>query len=266
MSDELEDLREENAQYHQQMQQLNEEMDRMLLKRDKKKKGQPSTASRDEKPFELRQLLAKNEQLRKERLKWWAEVTHSDTAIRISDTKNQIGVVEQQINQIKEEIRGLENIRKHQQGVVDVAKHAEDELRYLHAEHRQELAEFREVWRALSEENKNSEKILSSWQARYHAAQEKLKLNLTPEEVEELRKTVDDQGTRIEQMKQQVEELSAQTEGRRKQGLKSVDSYEREKQKLTKQLDAAKQLLIERERELKLSYARGSRMNGTASA
>lgn len=266
MSD-LETLREENAEYHQQMTQLNEEMDRMLLKRDKKggKKGTPTAeGAHDGKPYELRQAIAKNEQLRKERLKWWAEITHSDTAIRIADTKNELGMVEQKILTVKEEIRGLENIRKNQQQVVDVAKHANDEVKYLQAEHRQEVNDFRENWRALNEENKHAEKILTSWQNKYHNAQEKVKLGLDSTDVDELRSTVDEQGTEIEELQSKLEELQGQHNSARKQNNKGADAHTREKNSLQKELEAAKATLIERERELKLSYARGNRVDTTA--
>jgi len=261
MSDELERLREENAEYHTQMQQLNEEMDRMLLKRDKKGKKE----EKPEKPYELRQAIAKNEQLRKERLKWWAEITHSDTAIRIADTKNELGDVERKIHEVKEDIRGLENIRKNQQQVVDVANHANDEVRYLQAEHRQEVAEFREQWRALNEENKHSEKILTQWQNKYHNAQEKVKLGLDSTDVDELRSTVDAQGTEIEELQAKLEELQEQHGSARKDAHKGIDSHTRQKRALEAELEACKTTLKERERELKLSYARG-KLSGSVSS
>lgn len=252
-TDELEDLRAENAAYHKQLQELNEQMDRMLLKRDKPQKGKQS---RDERPVELRQLAAKNEQLRKERLKWWAEVTHSDTAVRIADTRNEVALMEKKILEIKEDIRGLENIKKAQQQVVDIAKHATDEVKYLQQEHRQEVSEYREELRKLNEENKHSEKTLAMWQARYHGAVEKTKLGVTGDDVEALRQRVDSQGTKIEELRAELDEKTESARGKRREGHKEMDAQKQEREDLQRQLEAAKQILLERDRELKLSYAR----------
>jgi len=273
MSEELERLREENAKYHKEMEELNAEMDKMLLNRDasnnkakKKQKGSGTVEPHEGKPYELRQAIARNEQLRKERLKWYTEITHSDTAIRIAETKNELGVVDQKILAIKEDIRGLENIKKNQQHVVDVAKHADDEVRYLQSEHRQEVNEFREQWRALNEDNKHAEKVLTSWQNKYHTAMEKVKLGLDATDVAELRSTVDSQGTEIEELQAKLESLQVQHQSARKGNYKGVDAHTRERARLEKELDAARATLVERERELKLSYARGNRMGSSAAS
>lgn len=250
-----EQLKEENEACKKQLAELGAEMDRMLLRRDKKGKEKPKAQRENAHSLEYRQAFAKNEALRKERIKLSAEIVHSDTARRISETKNAIGAVDLQIIQLREEIRSLENVKKGQEGIVDLAKHAEEELRFLNDEHRQELNLFRDRWRNLQETVKHDEKNLFALQTRYHNADEKNKLGIDRASFDALSEKVDAQDARIEELKAQVDELAAKSEGGRKKVDRKVVRNNLEKQRLNKRIDQLREVLRERDRELKLSYA-----------
>lgn len=251
-----EQLKEENEQFHKQITDLNSEMDQMLLRRDKNKfKKRIGGKATEQHSLEYRQAFARCEALRKERVRLQAEVAHSDTALAISETRNGIGLVEQQILQLRSEIKSLENMKKGQENVVDVAKHAEEELRFLYDEHRQELNVFRDRYRALQETVKADEKTLFMWQTKYHNADEKNKLGIDASGFEALKAKTDEQEAKIEQLKSHIDDLAQKSEGGRRKVDAKVIKNMQERQRLNRRIDLLRDLLKERDRELKLSYA-----------
>lgn len=254
----LEELRAENAKYKDTLQQMNAELDKLLKKREKLGGMKHTPASMS---FERRQALETNEQLRKERIRLQAEISHSDTAKRIADTRNDIGIVNHEIKSLEEDIKSFENLKRHQKPVVDTAKHAEEELRYLQDEHRQELNTYREEFRQVNEAVHMEDRQLIAIQEKLHKVQAKLKLGVTREQYDQLEDEIKRQAEEIEKMKDEVGDLEKHCKGDRVKEWRKHKCFEQEKTQLNGRIDFLKKTLKERDRELKQSYAATAHTN-----
>jgi chromosome segregation ATPase len=258
--EELDQLRGVNADLKREVQRLSEEMDRIQHRRQpKNKSGKGKHADAESKlqlvPAEVRIAIQRNEDLRKERLKLTAEMSHSDTGRRISETKNALSVVEQKIAQKKDELRALENQKKGRRDIVDMAHHTEDELRLFRNQHREELNGFKDEAFELSDEHKALDRHMIQMQVHIHRISEKIKLGVNGDAFRELQSKVEHQDKEIADLKERIAKVSGDIDGDTKRENAELKTLRSDAKTLRDRIDELKQALVERERELKLSYA-----------
>ena len=254
----LDDLRGENAELKREMAKLTEEMDKIQHRRMNKRAKGRDKAEAEAKvaniPAELRIAMKQNEDLRKERLKLTAELQHSDTGRRIADVRNNLAVVNRAIKEKEAELKALESQRKARKSIVEMAHHTEDELRLFRDQHRQELNGFKDEAHELTEEQKMLDQQMIRMQVHIHRIQEKIKLGVNGEAFEELQRKVAHQEDEIAQLEDRVAQLSGSIDEDTKRENRELKNLRAEKTRLYSRMDELKQCLVERERELKLSY------------
>lgn len=170
--EELIALRAENADLKHQMQLLGEETEKLLRRRNHTKPKPKVEPKVQQGPPEVRAAIKINEDLRREKLKLAAELQHGDTARRIAEMKNQVSVVDKQIEARQKDIRALENVGKAQKDITEMAQHSEQELKLFRAEHRQELNNFKEEMADIQLEIKGEEKHLIVARQKMHVIED----------------------------------------------------------------------------------------------
>eukprot|EP00672_Neobodo_designis_P015578 CAMPEP_0174826886 /NCGR_PEP_ID=MMETSP1114-20130205/290_1 /TAXON_ID=312471 /ORGANISM="Neobodo designis, Strain CCAP 1951/1" /LENGTH=272 /DNA_ID=CAMNT_0016060457 /DNA_START=209 /DNA_END=1027 /DNA_ORIENTATION=+ len=256
--EDLDNLRGENAELKREMAKLSEEMDkiqhRRMNKRAKGRDAKEAEAKVQNIPAELRIAMKQNEDLRKERLKLTAELQHSDTGRRIAEVRNALAVVNRQIQSKQDELKALEMQRKARRSIVEMAHHTEDELRLFRDQHRQELNGFKDEAHELTEEQKMLDQQMIRMQVQIHRIQEKIKLGVNGPAFEEMQQKVAHQEKEIADLEARVAELSGSIDEDTKRENRELKNLRAEKVRLNARIEEMKQCLVERERELKLSY------------
>lgn len=256
---ELDQLREENADLKRQMQLLGDDTEKVMRRRNHTKQKEKKHTKYDDiikgLPFEVRAAIKSNEDLRREKLKLTAEITHSDTVRRIAELKNQIVIVNLSIEQLSSDIRGMENIGKAQRDVVEMAQHAEEELRLFRSEHRHELNGFKEEMWAIQQDIKLAEKSLVIARHKMHVIIEKLKLNITGAEVRRLKEKTDAQEQELVQLREREGSVMTTVVADQRKEAHEMQGLLKERGDLKRHIEALQETLKERERGLKHSYA-----------
>lgn len=256
--EELDGLRDQNSDLKREMAKLSEEMDKIQHRRMNKRSKNRDKAEAEAKvaniPAELRIAIKQNEDLRKERLKLTAELQHSDTGRRISEVRNQLAVVTRDIEASQAELKALEMQRKGRKSIVEMAHHTEDELRLFRNQHREELNGFKDEAHELTEEQKQLDQHMIRMQVQIHRIQEKIKLGVNGEAFQEMQNKVQEQEQEIARLEGRVGELSGSIDEDTKRENRELRNLRSEKTRLHGRIEELKQCLVERERELKLSY------------
>ena len=262
---ELAELRDTNQKLKTELQQLSDDLDRMARRRNHKKKGKYGDAeSQLHMAPEVRLLIKRNEELRRERVKVLADIQHSDTARRIHETRDALHAIHQKIAEVKAEIRSQKNVNKAREAVVATAQAEVRQLNYLKDAHRQELNDFREEWHQLDEERKALDKQAIAAQVKMHLIQEKLKLGITGDDVAELRHVVADQEAEIESVQTSWARQTMDVHADEKKERGELAKDRAEKALLQARIDELKDALKARERELRHSYQVASHQPGRA--
>lgn len=256
--EELDGLRDQNSDLKREMAKLSEEMDKIQHRRMNKRSKNRDKAEAEAKvaniPAELRIAIKQNEDLRKERLKLTAELQHSDTGRRISEVRNQLAVVTRDIEASQAELKALEMQRKGRKSIVEMAHHTEDELRLFRNQHREELNGFKDEAHELTEEQKQLDQHMIRMQVQIHRIQEKIKLGVNGEAFQAMQNKVQEQEQEIARLEGRVGELSGSIDEDAKRENRELRNLRSEKTRLHGRIEELKQCLVERERELKLSY------------
>jgi chromosome segregation ATPase len=254
----LDMLRDENAELKREVAKLSEEMDRIQHRRHAKHKGNSKYDATDSKlqlvNAEVRIAIQQNEDLRRERLKLTAEVAHSDTGRRIAEAKNELAVVERKIAATRDEIKALEFQKKGRKDIVEMAHHTEEEIRLFRSQHRDELTGFKEEAHALTEEQKTLDRQMIAMQEKIHKIQEKIKLGVDGPTFQDLKNKVAHQDEEIAQLREEVAHVSGSLASDTKRENSALKNLRDDRTRYNDRIAELKQTLIERERELKLSY------------
>jgi chromosome segregation ATPase len=252
--DELEELRSVNTQAKHDLDRLSEDLDKLLRRRNHKKKKTTDAESKLHMPAELRLALKVNEDLRKDRIKLTAEIHHSDTASRIAEVRDTMRVVDVKIEDMKTEIKAMENVNKGREGVLEEAKNNESELKFLRDAHRQELNGFRDEWHELNEERKHIDKNSIAVQVKLHRIQEKVKLKVDGDAYAKLQQRAEEQQTTIDGLTGETDSREMDVTADQKRDRAEARRLRTERDELNFRVADLKQRQVERERELRLSY------------
>jgi len=259
-SDVIHQLQEKNKELRSQLNDLNAQLDEMLTQRGEKisriHRHQQFAVKGENK--EMDQLMRDIETLRKENADLRQKVYNTDVQSRISELLNLIREREKAIEILKEENRSLENVQKHQGKQLQELDKLESDMRDARAKHAEDVRALKDRTRQMKQERDETERQAKIQQTKLTQLQEKIKaanaVQIGANTVEQLQEAVKEKEKEMEILKYQISQLSESTENEKAKSRAIARQAHKEAQSLREELQRLQDFLLEKEKEMKLSY------------
>jgi len=259
-SDVIHQLQEKNKELRSQLNDLNAQLDEMLTQRGEKisriHRHQQFAIKGENK--EMDQLMRDIETLRKENADLRQKVYNTDVQSRISELLNLIREREKAIEILKEENRSLENVQKHQGKQLQELDKLESDMRDARAKHAEDVRALKDRTRQMKQERDETERQAKIQQTKLTQLQEKIKaanaVQIGANTVEQLQEAVKEKEKEMEILKYQISQLSESTENEKAKSRAIARQAHKEAQSLREELQRLQDFLLEKEKEMKLSY------------
>eukprot|EP00760_Papus_ankaliazontas_P012867 PhM_4_TR1559/c0_g1_i1/m.94054 len=252
-------LQDKNKELRKQLHDLNSELDDMLVQRGEKvsRVHRHQQLARGENK-ELDALTKEIESLRKENAELRQKVYNTDVQSRISELLNVIKEREKAIGALKEENRSLENVQKNQGKQLQELDKLESDMRDARAKHADDVRQLKEKTRQMKMERDETERQAKAQQSKLTQLQEKIKvanaINVGANTAEQLQGVVQAKEKEIDLLKYQIASLSETTEAEKAKSRAIARTSQKEAQELREELQRLQDILLEKEKEMKLSY------------
>jgi chromosome segregation ATPase len=256
----IQQLQDKNKELRAQLNDLNAQLDEMLTQRGEKisrvHRHQQFAVKGENK--EMDALMKEIETLRKENTELRQKVYNTDVQSRISELLNLIREREKSIETLKEENRSLENVQKHQGKQLQELDKLESDMRDARAKHADDVRILKDRTRQMKQERDETERQAKIQQTKLTQLQEKIKaanaIQIGANTVDQLQTAVTEKEKEMEILKYQIASLSESTEAEKAKSRAIARQAHKEAQELRDELQRLQEILLEKEKEMKLSY------------
>jgi hypothetical protein len=237
-------LLQENAEYQQQLLEVNNELDDHLAHRGQGlARVQPLTKSRSAAFVEIDRLTAKLDQQRRTNEELLCQVSVAECVSRIEELKAKLVALSFQHDQLKDENLSLENVYSNQCQQTSVADRVEADIKKTKGGHAEEVRELKELARQLKEQREREMDEYRLLQKQQSKLEEKIKASDVGSFTEaELQERLEAKEKRVEELKQQIKDLS-KTSIDRQRNRSKTDRQQKEYEELRSEAEILRERL-----------------------
>lgn len=218
---ELQALRKANLALRSELLSLNRKLDDQLGQRGQR--GVGGRAPIAPKPTEMLpsdKLQMRNDEQRRINSELREALTRPHVQQRMSETANSLGAVKAELEQLKSEAQGLENVRAHQEQQLARIRIVEGEMQKARDQHAETQRGLKDAARELKEKRERDMAVYSKTIRQVERMEEKLKVQdevgAAVKSVDAVREQVEEKDRMIDALKYQVAVLSRTNAGDKK--------------------------------------------------